>query len=175
VRLWTRGWKKRSVGISPTGACLKGSVSNAQISMKPAPSRAHRCVGALLRWARRTGNVPPVVPFEARRLEPMLRVYFLCRIRHRKYYANSSPMPAARFRARLRDMESMHGQNSSTAGTFSIVEIDSNGVDRAQIRRQLRLSPGERLRSLESFLASVIRIRRGIRRPQVSRDPHPAR
>jgi len=53
--------------------------------------------------------------------------------------------------------------STSTAGTFSIVEVDSNGVDRAQIRRQLKLSPAERLRSLESFLTSVLRIRRGIR------------
>jgi hypothetical protein len=55
------------------------------------------------------------------------------------------------------------------------VDIDSNGVDRAQIRRQLALTPAERLLALESFLASVVRIRRGIRRAEDSRDPRPAR
>lgn len=81
------------------------------------------------------------------------------------------------FRVKLRTMALLDGESSSmsTAGGFSIPDVDSNGVDRAQIRRQLKLSPGERLRSLESFLASVIRIRRGVRRAQVSRDPHPAR
>ena len=73
----------RSIAISPTGACLKESVSNAQISMKPAPSRAPRCLGAL-RWARRASNVPPVVPFEARRLEPRV-------ISELRYWAPDQP------------------------------------------------------------------------------------
>jgi hypothetical protein len=45
-------------------------------------------------------------------------------------------------------------------------DIDSNGVDREQIRRQLALTPAERLRALESFLASVLKVRRGIRRAE---------
>jgi hypothetical protein len=55
------------------------------------------------------------------------------------------------------------------------VEIDSNGVDREQIRRQLALTPAERLRALESFLASVLRVRRGIRSAEDSRDPRTSR
>jgi hypothetical protein len=78
---------------------------------------------------------------------------------------------------KIRNMESTDDQNPSpsTEGSFSTPEIDSNGVDRAQIRRQLRLLPAERLRSLETLLASVIRIRRGTRRAQVPRDLHPTR
>jgi hypothetical protein len=38
-------------------------------------------------------------------------------------------------------------------------EIDSNGVDRTQIRRMLALTPIERLRVLESALASMITVR----------------
>jgi hypothetical protein len=51
------------------------------------------------------------------------------------------------------------------ADGFPMPEIDSRGVDRSQIRRQLTRTPAERLRALESFLASIIRIRRGIRTP----------
>jgi len=36
---------------------------------------------------------------------------------------------------------------------FPMPEIDSNGVDRSQIRRQLELTPSERLQALETFLA----------------------
>jgi hypothetical protein len=58
--------------------------------------------------------------------------------------------------------------------SFPMPDIDSRGVDRSQIRRQLMRTPAERLRSLESFLASVMRIRRGIRTP-VSRNTPSAR
>ena len=54
-------------------------------------------------------------------------------------------------------------------------DIDSSGIDREQIRRQLRLTPSERLRAMEVFLSSIIRIRRGIRRTQISRNLEPAR
>lgn len=38
-------------------------------------------------------------------------------------------------------------------------DIDWRGVDRAQIRRMLAMSPSERLEWLETFLASVADIR----------------
>ncbi len=54
-------------------------------------------------------------------------------------------------------------------------EIDWRGVDLSQIRYHLSLSPIERLKAVESFLASTMRIRRGLRRTSVSSDPDPAR
>jgi hypothetical protein len=39
------------------------------------------------------------------------------------------------------------------------IDIDENGVDRAQIRAMLALSPEERLHKLEEFIAGVIEIR----------------
>jgi hypothetical protein len=54
---------------------------------------------------------------------------------------------------------------------FPMPEIDSNGVDRSQIRRQLMLTPSERLKALETFLASILEIRRAIRRAPISTDP----
>jgi hypothetical protein len=38
-------------------------------------------------------------------------------------------------------------------------EIDENGVDRAQIRAMLALSPVERLKKVEEFVESVLEIR----------------
>jgi hypothetical protein len=38
-------------------------------------------------------------------------------------------------------------------------DIDENGVDRAQIRAMLTLTPLERLRRVEEFLDSVLEIR----------------
>ena len=38
-------------------------------------------------------------------------------------------------------------------------DIDANGVDRAQIRAMLALSPAERLRRVEEFVESVLEIR----------------
>lgn len=38
-------------------------------------------------------------------------------------------------------------------------DIDGNGVDRAQIRAMLALTPAERLKKAEDFLASVLEIR----------------
>jgi hypothetical protein len=38
-------------------------------------------------------------------------------------------------------------------------DIDENGVDRAQIREMLRLSPEERLRRVEDYVESVLEIR----------------
>lgn len=55
--------------------------------------------------------------------------------------------------------------------SFPMPEIDSNGVDRSQIRRHLELTPFERLRSIESFLSSTMKIRRGLRRTSISPDP----
>ncbi len=39
------------------------------------------------------------------------------------------------------------------------VRIDDNGVDRAQIRLMLALSPEERLRRIEEFVTSALEIR----------------
>lgn len=38
-------------------------------------------------------------------------------------------------------------------------DIDENGVDRAQIRAMLQLTPEERLLKVEEFIASMIEIR----------------
>ena len=38
-------------------------------------------------------------------------------------------------------------------------EIDENGVDRAQIRAMLALSPEQRLKRVEEFVESVLEIR----------------
>jgi hypothetical protein len=38
-------------------------------------------------------------------------------------------------------------------------DIDENGVDRAQIRAMLRLTPVERLRLVEDFVESALEIR----------------
>lgn len=38
-------------------------------------------------------------------------------------------------------------------------DIDANGVDRAQIRAMLALSPEERLRRVEEFVESALEIR----------------
>ena len=38
-------------------------------------------------------------------------------------------------------------------------DIDENGVDRAQIRAMLALSPGERLKKVEEFVQSLLEIR----------------
>lgn len=39
------------------------------------------------------------------------------------------------------------------------IEIDENGVDRAQIREMLRLTPEERLRRVEAFVEAALQIR----------------
>jgi len=45
-------------------------------------------------------------------------------------------------------------------------DIDENGVDRAQIRAMLRLTPEERLRFVEEFVESALEIRElNARRP----------
>jgi hypothetical protein len=38
-------------------------------------------------------------------------------------------------------------------------DIDENGVDRAQIREMLALSPAERLRRAEQFISAALEIR----------------
>ena len=38
-------------------------------------------------------------------------------------------------------------------------DIDENGVDRAQIREMLRLTPEERLRRVEAFVEAALEIR----------------
>ncbi|HET9960504.1 MAG TPA: hypothetical protein VFQ61_38805 [Polyangiaceae bacterium] len=53
---------------------------------------------------------------------------------------------------------------------FPMPEVDPNGVDRAQVRRMLALTPIERLRVLESALASMMKVRDAAQRTQVSRD-----
>jgi hypothetical protein len=66
-------------------------------------------------------------------------------------------------------------KQDSTFSEFPMPEIDLNGVDRSQIRKQLQRTPVERLLALENFLASVIQIRRGIRKTPISRDPSSTR
>jgi hypothetical protein len=58
---------------------------------------------------------------------------------------------------------------------FPMPEMDANGVDRSQIRNQLKLTPFERLKAVESFLASTVSIRRGLRRTSISPDLLPPR
>ena len=58
---------------------------------------------------------------------------------------------------------------------FPMPEIDANGVDRSQIRNHLKLTPLERLKLIEVFLASTLRIRRGLRRTSISSNPVPPR
>lgn len=41
---------------------------------------------------------------------------------------------------------------------FPLPEIDTNGVDRSQIRAALRLSPVERLRRAEQFAQDTLRV-----------------
>lgn len=48
-------------------------------------------------------------------------------------------------------------------------EIDENGVDRAQIRAMLALSPEERLKRVEEFVESVLEIRERTGVPPVLR------
>ena len=38
-------------------------------------------------------------------------------------------------------------------------DVDENGVDRAQIREMLRLTPEERLRRVEAFVEAALEIR----------------
>ena len=61
------------------------------------------------------------------------------------------------------------------ADDFPMPEVDGNGVDLAQVRRMLALTPAERLRMLESALASMLKVRDGAQRAQVSRNPPAAR
>jgi len=53
---------------------------------------------------------------------------------------------------------------------FPMPEMDSNGIDRSQIRNYLKLTPFERLKAVESFLASTVSIRRGLRRTSIPSD-----
>jgi hypothetical protein len=59
----------------------------------------------------------------------------------------------------------------TTPSDFPMPEVDSNGVDLAQVRRMLALTPAERLRVLESALASMMKVRDAAQRAQVSRNP----
>lgn len=54
---------------------------------------------------------------------------------------------------------------------FPMPEVDPNGVDLAQVRRMLALTPAERLRLLESALASMMKVRDAAQRAQVPRNP----
>lgn len=66
---------------------------------------------------------------------------------------------------RLLNMKASARDQSAFQEVQPVPGVDSNGVDRAQIRRQLERTPADRLRRMQSFLRSVILIRRGIRRP----------
>lgn len=41
---------------------------------------------------------------------------------------------------------------------FPMPEVDVNGADLARVRRMLALTPAERLRALESALASMMKV-----------------
>jgi hypothetical protein len=58
---------------------------------------------------------------------------------------------------------------------FPMPDVDANGVDLAQVRRMLALTPAERLRMLESALASMMKVRDAAQRAQVSRNSAPTR
>jgi hypothetical protein len=58
---------------------------------------------------------------------------------------------------------------------FPMPDIDANGVDMTQVRRMLALTPGERLRVLESALASMMKVRDAAQRAEVSRNLAPTR
>jgi hypothetical protein len=48
---------------------------------------------------------------------------------------------------------------ASGADGPAVPDVDANGVDRAQIRAMLALTPEERLRRVEEFLAAALEIR----------------
>ena len=47
---------------------------------------------------------------------------------------------------------------TSECEPFPVPECDANGIDRAQIRRLLELTPAERLMAHDSFMNSVFEI-----------------
>lgn len=49
--------------------------------------------------------------------------------------------------------------SQAPAGLSPAPEIDENGVDRAQIREMLRLTPEERLERVEAFVEAALEIR----------------
>ena len=53
----------------------------------------------------------------------------------------------------------MAARSADTDTSPPAPDIDENGVDRAQIRAMLALTPEERLRQVEDFLESVFEIR----------------
>lgn len=55
---------------------------------------------------------------------------------------------------------------SEDGEAFPMPEIDDDGIDRTQIRRFLRLSPIERVRQLQTVIASIERLRHGVARPR---------
>jgi hypothetical protein len=69
----------------------------------------------------------------------------------------------------------VHDVDAIEPEVFPMPEVDSNGVDRSQIRHLLALTPAQRLQVLESALASMIKVRSGTNRTQVSRNPDSAR
>jgi hypothetical protein len=71
--------------------------------------------------------------------------------------------------------EPLNESQVSSDESFPLPDIDSNGIDRSQIRRQLALTPSERLQALEAFLASIILLRSETRKSSVSQDSPSAR
>lgn len=69
----------------------------------------------------------------------------------------------------------MEVTSPSSGASFPMPDMDSNGVDLSQIRHHLKLTPFERLQTLESAVASIIKIRRAIRKAPISRDSPPTR
>ena len=67
-----------------------------------------------------------------------------------------------RGKGNFRDVPSREAMKAGEREEFqpSIRDVDEAGVDPAQIRRMLRMSPSDRLRWLEEFMTSVAEIRR---------------
>jgi hypothetical protein len=53
----------------------------------------------------------------------------------------------------------MKGVDGKGGGRPANPDVDENGVDRAQIREMLRLTPEERLRRVEEFVEDALEIR----------------
>jgi hypothetical protein len=53
----------------------------------------------------------------------------------------------------------MKAEPKSSEPSTAEPDIDENGVDRAQIRAMLALTPSERLRRMQEFVEAALRIR----------------
>jgi hypothetical protein len=70
-----------------------------------------------------------------------------------------SPRQMATMELRTRYADAMKRRPKETDAPRADPDIDENGVDRAQIRAMLQLTPEERLLRVEEFIQSMIEIR----------------